>query len=351
MSFIDDVATAVPGNACVQEELVKHAQKLFDGQPATAAKRIFQRSRVRRRFLSRPPEFYFQPRPFSVKNADAVDAALAVSRQALESLARQSGLDLGTIGSLTVVNSTCLATPTLDALLMNQLPLPRDCRRTPLFGLGCAGGAIGISRAAVFAQTWSERPAVLLAVELCGHTLSLQDRSVKNLIATSLFGDGAAAVLFSGRQTARSRAQILKTVSVTFPDSLGVMGWQFSELGLGLVLAQELPEVVYKNLKPAYFSFLESAGVKTDQIRHYLVHPGGPKVIEAIRDSLGLTDHDLELTWRHLEEFGNLSSASVLFVLRDFLACHAYADGDLGVLMAMGPGFSAEFVLLRFFSQ
>lgn len=347
VAYIEAAATALPAYGYSQEEIAQAVGSFFTNADGDSIAKIFKNTRVRRRYFAQPLAFYRQPQGFAQKNNDAVEKTCALGMAALDSLCQEAGLSLQDINQLVVVNSTCLATPTLDALLLHKTDLPKTCQRTPLFGLGCVGGAAGLARAAALVGHRAQGVCALLAVELCGHTFNQSDQSSKNLIATALFGDGAASVLLRSQRTFQAKAKIVATGSMTFPDSIGVMGWHFSELGLGLVLSRELPDIVRRYLKDACIDFLRSAGIDPQAIRHYLAHPGGPKVIEAIQETLELEPEKFELTWRHLEACGNLSSASVLFVLQEALKSKLLGQGELALLFALGPGFSAEFVLLE----
>ncbi|MBI2069903.1 MAG: type III polyketide synthase [Elusimicrobia bacterium] len=346
MAFIRAVAVCSPEHRYPQEELAEAVGACFGS--GAGARRIFQNAGIRSRRLAQPIQWHLKPKSFQEKNDDAVVKACELSNGALSALAAQAGFSLDDLDHLVTVNSTALATPTLDALLIHRMGLRPTIGRTPLFGLGCLGGAAGLSLAARLADARPQERVALVCVELCGHTFNPADQSAKNVVAAGLFADGAAAVLLSGRQGPGARLEIIRSGSMTFPDSIGVMGWHFSELGLGLVLARDLPDVVRRHLAPALSSFLTGAGVRFDEIKHFIVHPGGPKVIDAVRDSLHLSEEHLRASRRHLEECGNLSSASVLFVLRDVLEQTAVRPGELGLLFALGPGFSAEFLLLKF---
>ncbi len=346
MSFIETIATAVPKNKLSQQTLADFAKKIFGSTFESAYWKVFESAKVQTRYFSQPIKYYLTEHSFKEKNEDAVEKICELGEIAINELCSQTSLTLAEIEQLVVVNSTALATPTLDALLIHRMKLSGDLTRTPLFGLGCVGGAVGLSRANVLAA--SSQNLVLLNVELCGHTFNVKDLSLKNLIATTLFGDGASAVLLRSYRSQKSQAEIVVSGSVTFPDSTNIMGWYFSELGLGLVLSRDLPGLVEAKLKPELERFLKKAKLGWKDISHFIVHPGGPKVIEAVQKSLSLDNKHLDLSWRHLANFGNLSSASVIFILKDFLEAKRAKAGELGLLFAMGPGFSAEFVVLKF---
>ena len=232
--------------------------------------------------------------------------------------------------------------PSLDAQLMNRLPFRPDLRRLPLFGLGCLGGAAGTARLADLLH--GDSYGVLLSVELCSLTLQPQDLSAANLVASGLFGDGAAAVLM-GPPTP-GLPSVVDTRSVFFPDSEHVMGWDIGTHGFSIVLSPQVPHYASEHLGPALLQFLADHSLSPTEIRAWVAHPGGPKVVDALQAALQLPAEGLQVTRDSLQKVGNLSSASVLFILGEHLK-HTYQPGDYGLMLAMGPAFCAELVLLR----
>jgi alkylresorcinol/alkylpyrone synthase len=241
---------------------------------------------------------------------------------------------------------TGLAVPTLDARLAGRVGLRPDVKRVPLFGLGCVAGAAGVARMNDYLRAYPDHVAVLLAVELCTMTMQRDDHSIANLVATSLFGDGAAAVVAVGANRQSRGPQVLATRSRLYPDTENVMGWEFGSDGFKIVLSAEVPTVVEKYLSEDVRLFLAEFGLRTRDITTWVCHPGGPKVIEAVEQALELPDTALDRTRESLRDNGNLSSVSVLDVLRANLA-DPPSKGELGMMIAMGPGFCSELVLLR----
>jgi alkylresorcinol/alkylpyrone synthase len=223
----------------------------------------------------------------------------------------------------------------------------RSIRRVPIFGLGCVAGAAGISRAADYVRAYPDQVAVVLSVELCSLTLQREDVSMANLISAGLFGDGAAAVIIGGADCGLAGPQILGTRSVFYPDTEEMMGWDISEKGFRIVLSREIPDLVRKNLAHDLDDFLAERGLTRSDIGNWVLHTGGPKILEATADALGLKNGELEVSWDCLRRTGNLSSASVLVVLEEVMKNRRPAPGTIGLLAAMGPGFCAEFVLLQ----
>jgi len=239
--------------------------------------------------------------------------------------------------------------PSHDALI-NRLGFRSDIKRTPIFGLGCVAGAAGTARASDYLRAFPDHACVLLSVELCSLTLQREDLSVANIIASGLFGDGAAAVVFAGagrRDSARRGPQILATRSVFYPDTERVMGWDLVDGGFKVVLSAKVPQLATQHIRRDVDSFLGDHQLDRGRISHWIAHTGGPKVLDAFQSALELPAQSLERSWRSLSETGNLSSASVLFVLGELLDAGTAKSGDYGLLLAMGPGFCSELVLLR----
>ena len=220
-------------------------------------------------------------------------------------------------------------------------------RRVPIFGLGCVAGAAGISQAADYVRAYPDRIAALVSVELCSLTLQHDDMSMANLISSGLFGDGAAAVLVAGAECGLPGPQIMATRSVLYPDTDRVMGWDISERGFQIVLAPEVPQVIREHLRVDADAFLAGQGLTRADIGRWVLHTGGPRVLEATQQALELDREAVAPSWDCLRRVGNLSSASVLVVLEDVMTHHAPPAGTWSVLAAMGPGFCCELVLMR----
>jgi alkylresorcinol/alkylpyrone synthase len=249
-----------------------------------------------------------------------------------------------------VISTTGIAVPSLDARLMNRIPFSRSMKRLPLFGLGCMGGAAGIARTADYLLGHPTDAVILFAVELCSLTLQRDDVSMANLIASGLFGDGTAAVLMVGDEHPRAQSgmpRVIDSQSRFFPETEHIMGWDVTNSGFKVLLSADIAALAQSEVRPAMEAFLGRHGLTIADIDHWLVHPGGPRVIQALADGLGLADEALALSWETLAEAGNISSASVLLILDKFMKRWQPKPGEYGVLMAMGPAFSAELVLLQ----
>jgi alkylresorcinol/alkylpyrone synthase len=318
------------------------------------------------RHLALPVEEYARLDTWGKANDAWIRVAQEVGAAAVRAALAKAGLAPADVDALYTVTVTGVATPSLDARLVNRLRLRPDVKRVPIFGLGCLAGAAGVARAADYLAGHREEVAVLLSVELCSLTLQPEDLSIPNLIASGLFGDGAAAVVLVGSGRAGSGGQrreaasgpaapagprggptVLASRSSFYYDTERVMGWDISERGFQVVLSAEVPEMVRRHLRRDVDAFLAEHGLARADVASWVAHPGGPKVLEAMQEELELPREALAVTWRSLQEVGNLSSTSVLLVLEETLEGHRPAPGSLGLLLAMGPGFCSELVLLR----
>jgi len=229
---------------------------------------------------------------------------------------------------------------------MNRLGMPSHVKRTPIFGLGCVGGVSGIARAADAVRAWPDQVAVLLSVELCSLTIQWNDHSVRNMIASGLFGDGAAAVVLAGGGQGLPGPRVRASRASFSRDTEDLMGWDVCEQGFQIVLSADVPRVVREKLRPDVDLFLAEQGLELADIGCFVCHPGGPRVLEACQNGLDLRNGELDLTWQCLQRVGNLSSASVLMVLHE-TQNRGVPPGTLGLMIGMGPGFCSELVLLE----
>lgn len=299
------------------------------------------------RHLALPIEEYERLATWGQANDAWIRVAGEVGAAAVLDGLERAGLRPADVDTLLFVTVTGVATPSIDARLINRLGLRSDVKRLPIFGLGCVAGAAGISRAADLLRGAPGEVAVLLSVELCSLTLQPEDLSVANLIASGLFGDGAAAAVVVGAERAASGPRVVASRSVFYPDSERVMGWDISERGFQIVLSADVPEVVRVHLRRDVDGFLAEHGLRREQIASWVCHPGGPKVLTTMEEALELPEDALAITWRSLREVGNLSSTSVLLVLQETMERARPAAGSYGMLLAMGPGFCSELVLLE----
>ncbi|MGC2694306.1 MAG: 3-oxoacyl-[acyl-carrier-protein] synthase III C-terminal domain-containing protein [Candidatus Angelobacter sp.] len=346
---IAGAGSAFPSNVYEQKAITSALKETWQehlDQPAVLD-RLHNHCGVERRHLVLPLEAYDRIETWGQANNLWIDFAQTLGRDAICRAITPLGIMPGDIDAIYFVSVTGVASPSIDARLVNRMALSPHIKRVPIFGLGCVAGAAGLARAADYVRAFPEQIAVVLSVELCSLTWQRDDVSVANMISTGLFGDGAAAVVVAGSEVGLGGPEIVATRSVFYPGSEQVMGWNISEAGFHIVLSPDVPKVIHENLGADVDSFLESSGLRRSDIASWIIHTGGPKVLEAVEDSLGLASGALDLSWKCLRQRGNLSSASVLVVLEEVLAQRRGEPGTYSVLAAMGPGFCSELLLLR----
>jgi alkylresorcinol/alkylpyrone synthase len=340
----------LPPHQYPQEQLTElFAKVCIPEQYHPLLTRLHDSARVATRHLALPLEDYPALDGFTAANNAFIEVAVNLGADAVAGALLDAGLETGDVDVIMSTTVTGIAVPSLDARIAARLGLRPDVKRIPLMGLGCVAGAAGVARLHDQLRGWPNQVGVLVSVELCSLTIQRGDASAANMVATGLFGDGAAAVVLVGSERAVGLRgpRVVDTRSHLYPGTERAMGWDVGSTGLKVVLGVEVPELVEKHLGDDVRGLLAPHGLTIDDVDVWVSHPGGPKVIEAIESQLGLLDGELDLTWRSLERVGNLSSASVLHVLQDTLAARNPAPGSWGVLMAMGPGFCSELVLLR----
>jgi alkylresorcinol/alkylpyrone synthase len=351
MPSIVGVSTAFPSNYYTQPELLQAVLALSGerkGLDVARMKKLFAAVGVEGRHLALPVARYAELRGFGERNAEWLRAGLELGERAVRECLALGGLAANEVELFASSTVTGIAVPSIEARLMNRLGFAADCRRIPLFGLGCVAGAAGIARVNDYLEGHPTHAALLLCVELCSLTFQPDDMSVANLIACGLFADGAACVLLVGDEhplASTAKLRIEATRSVLFPNTEGVMGWDVVDTGFRIVLGTEVPELARTALAHGIREFLSASDLHPSQIVRWVAHPGGPAVIDAMERGLELPNGSLNRSRDALARIGNLSSASVLAILEESLA--ADQSRGPGLLLAMGPGFCAELVLLR----
>jgi alkylresorcinol/alkylpyrone synthase len=346
------VARAMPAHRYEQAEITAALSAIWRDRPSILKRlpSLHRNVRVSSRYLARPLGWYMEPRTFGETNDTWIEVAKDLGERALGDALRAVGLRPRDVDAIFAMSVTGIASPSLEARLANRMGFRSDVKRMPIFGLGCVGGVAGISRAADYVKAYPDQVAVLLSVELSSLTFHPDDDSLANVISVGLFGDGAAAAIVVGAERARTMdlqaPRIEAMRSIFYPDTEELMGWKIDERGFQIVLSPKVPELARERLGGDARAFLRDHGVERADVGAWICHPGGPKVLEAIRDALELTDDDVALAWKTLEETGNLSSTSVLLVLEETLR-QGRAPGTPGVLLALGPAFCSELVLIR----
>lgn len=341
------LATAVPAHCLAQSDIRTWARGQFDGRVRDIDRMLpaFDNAGIDTRYSCMPLEWFSSPRGWAEKNACYMEHALNLLTEAAENCLTQAGLAPQDIDVIVTVSTTGIATPSLDAHLLNRLPFRADTARLPVFGLGCAGGVNGLARAAEIARARPGCRVLFLVVELCGLTFRSADLSKSNVIATALFGDGAAAAVIT---TDGQGPRITRWGEHTWPQSLGVMGWTVEEDGLGVVFSRDIPRLVETELPPVIDRYLAQDNLTLQHIDSFVAHPGGEKVISALETVFSQAPGGLTHARTVLRDFGNMSAATVLFVLRRVLdAGFNVSPGQRALMSALGPGFTAGFVTLE----
>ena len=352
MSRIAAVATALPEYVYPQAEITALLAPMItaDARKQAVLRRLHESSGVQTRHLVMPIEAYRDAQTFTQTNERFVEVATALAERAVTEALRRAGIAAADVDLIMFTSVTGISAPSVDALLVPRLGLRADVKRVPMFGLGCVAGAAGIARLHDYLQGHPDDVAVLASVELCSLTVQRDDDSMANLVASGLFGDGAAAVVLVGANRAAEVGaggmDVVASRSRLYPESGHVLGFNPGETGFRIVLTAGVADVIDEHFAQDVQGFLHDHGRSVSEITGWLAHPGGPRVLEAFQRSLGLADDALAASWRSLAAVGNLSSSSVLFVLGAALETPGI-PGQESLLFALGPGVCAELVLLR----
>jgi alkylresorcinol/alkylpyrone synthase len=321
---------------------------VFEGHPHLGRLlNVFETSGIDQRYFCHPPDWFLtQHSPESI-NRSYIENATDLSERAVRQALERCSLEPSDVDYLVYVNTTGLATPSIDARLINRLGCRVDAAHLPIWGRGCAGGVAGIAHLSEYLRGHSHGVGVIVAAEFCGLTFLPGDRSKSNIVASALFGDGVGAAVVAGSEVDRPGLEIVQTRSRLFPDSLDIMGWNVTSQGLQVVFNRRIPDIVLEHGAAELDVLLQLAGVDRQDVVDYLYHPGGPKVLAAYREAYGLPDESLALSQAVLRDCGNMSSATVMFVLERFLQQQARPSEGYAVVAALGPGFCAESLLLN----
>jgi len=344
---IAGAATAVPPHLLTREMVKECIGDVFslDGMRLEAIRNVIDNSQIDQRHSVYPLDYVVQPRPLAQINAEYREKATELGLQVTAQALAQADMLASDVDLFVTVSCTGVMIPSLDAYIAAAMGFRSDVRRLPITELGCAAGAAGLARTWEYLTAFPDRTALLVSVELPTLTFQRKDFSQANLISAVLFGDGAAGVVVTGRDVPGPR--IIASESFLFPDSLGAMGFDLRDSGFHIVLSRDVPQLIRDKVKGLADGFLGRQGLRREDISAYLLHPGGQKLLSFMEAELELTREDTEISWDTLRRFGNLSSASVLVILQEWLARREMPPESYGLLMSFGPGFTAEMILLQ----
>ena len=340
-------ATALPPYTITRDDVKYYMGRVFDipERRLEAMLAVVDNAQVRKRHAIFPLDYTIEPRSLHKTNNEYMEHAVKLGREAAEECLRRAGVRPDEVDLIITVSCTGFMIPSLDAHLINLMGFRANVRRMPFTELGCAAGAMALGRAADFLKAHPGGNVLIISVELPSLTFQRKDLSQANLISSILFGDGAAAVLVSGKQ--QRGPQILVSETYTFPDSLDAMGFDLRDSGFHILLSKDVPEMIGGKIRCLVEEFLQRHGRKREEIKGWILHPGGARLLGNVEKELGLCRCDTAPSWEILSETGNLSSATILFILQEWLEKRPLKSGEYALAAAFGPGFSAEFLLLQ----
>ncbi|WP_026691249.1 type III polyketide synthase [Alteribacter aurantiacus] len=360
MPAILSVSTEIPPYTIAQEETEAIVKELFRESFTDIDRmmKIFGNGQIDSRNFVVPKEWFEKDHSFEEKNELYIKEAVRLGVNAIQTCLKpseflQEEVSCEEIDAIILISSSGFATPTIDAKIMNELPFSPHTKRIPIWGLGCAGGAVGVSRAYEYCRAYPEAKVLVVCIELCSITFQRNDTRKSNLVGTSLFADGVACALVTGDEamnTGKPRLPaiptILGTQSTLMPDSEDVMGWDVKNSGLHVIFSRDIPGIIREWLRPNVETFLEQRNLKHEDIHYFVAHPGGRKVLEAYETALNYSEQMTEIPRRVLTNNGNMSSPTVLYVLKETML-EQPSPGSQGIMTALGPGFSSELLHLK----
>jgi alkylresorcinol/alkylpyrone synthase len=365
LAYILSVGKAIPQNEMSQDTTIEFAKEIFQDSFKDIERllTVFKNGEIKQRQFAENLNWYKQEHTFEEKNKMYIKNAVQLSVEAIKQCLSNTkvllqSIDFEEIDAIFFISSTGISTPSIDAKIMNQLPFKVTTKRIPIWGLGCAGGASGLSRAYEYCKAYPNSLVLIISVELCSLTFQHNDRSKSNLIGTSLFADGVACTCVAGdlfdwqaRSKLDALPQIKGTQSTFMRDSEDVMGWDIKNNGFYVVFSRDIPTIINKWLRPHISLFLQEHGLTLEGISHFVAHPGGKKVLEAYMDGLGFTHQHLHISKEVLVHHGNMSSVTVMYVIQEYLERGLGQTGEYGLIGALGPGFSSEMLLVQWVGE
>ena len=347
VATIAGTATAVPPHVLSREVVKNGIGGVFglEGAKLDSVLEIIENSSIDQRYSVFPTEYTIEPRPLAQINAEYQEKAIELGLQVADRALAQAGMAPTDVDLLVTVSCTGVMIPSVDAHIAQTMGFRPDVRRLPITELGCAAGAAGLSHTWQYLSAFPDRTALLISVEIPTLTFQRRDGSQANLISAVLFGDGAAGVVVTGREAPGPR--ILASECFLFPNSTAAMGFDLRDSGFHILLAKDVPEMIGAKIKGLVHGFLERHGLTQQDIKGWILHPGGARLLGNVEIALGLTKCQTQPSWDILGNVGNLSSATILFILQEWLEKRPLQPGDYAMAAAFGPGFSAEFLLLQ----
>jgi alkylresorcinol/alkylpyrone synthase len=358
MITIAATSTAVPPHVLSRELVKEYFGRTFSlsGRRLKAMLEVLDNSRIDRRYSLFPVDYLVETRSLTQRNSEYQEHAIALARRVAEEALARANRKAADVDMIVTVSCTGFMIPSVDAYLIPEMGFRADVRRLPITELGCAAGAVGLTRAWEYLRAYPGKTALLIAVELPTLTFQRKDLSQANLISCALFGDGAAAAVITGAPggpvpnpspNLRACPAILDSSSYLFPDSIDAMGFDLKDTGFHIVLSKEVPQIIREKIGSLVDCLLSRHRLTREQVRAFILHPGGQKLLSYMQQELDLCPCQIQPSWDVLRDFGNLSSASVLFVLHEWMTRGEAKAGDRALLAAFGPGFSAEMLLLQ----
>ncbi|MEE9194005.1 MAG: 3-oxoacyl-[acyl-carrier-protein] synthase III C-terminal domain-containing protein [Thermodesulfobacteriota bacterium] len=352
MSRIISVGTAHVSYKFNQCEVKNFAYELFSENKQYIKRMlgVFDNSLIDTRHFVHTRQWFDTPKNFMERSESYLTNSLLLSISAINDCLEKANADLNDFDHIIFVSNTGITTPSVDAHLINELKLDTHIKRTPIWGLGCAGGAVGLTRAFEYTRAFPKSAVLLIALEICSLAFHREDYSKSNIVSLALFSDGAAATLIAGKEHQlyqSSSISLINTLSTTYYDSLNVMGWEIVDEGFKAIFSKDIPTIVRKEVKANIGELLETENLSPADLKHYIVHPGGAKVLAEYEGSLGLPEGTFKHSRKVLREHGNMSSPTVLYVLKELMDEKEYNPGEYGIISALGPGFSSEIILFE----
>lgn len=352
MSRVVSIGTADIPYTFTQWEVKEFANELFTENKHYINRMlgVFDNSLIETRHFMHHRQWFDTPKDFVQRSESFLKNSLLLSTSAIKNCLEKADADLKDIDHIMFVTSTGIATPSIDAHLINELKLDNHIKRTPIWGLGCLGGAVGLTRAMEYTKAFPESAVLVIALEICSLAFHREDYSKSNIVSLALFSDGAAAVLVSGKEhrlSKLSRISLINSLSTTYYDSLGVMGWEVVNDGFKAIFSKDIPTIVRKEVKSNIEELLTKNNLSISDLNQFAVHPGGAKVLLEYEGSLGMAEGTFKHSRKVLKEHGNMSSPTVLYVLKEIMDENDFKEGEYGIISALGPGFSSEIILFE----